>query len=66
MKKKYIKQEFEVISSDHRATVMIGSNLDHAEAKRRQMEEMEAALMEEEEEGPEWGKIDYNLWDDRP
>ena len=45
---------------------MIGSNLDHAEAKRRQMEEMEAALMEEEEEGPEWGKIDYNLWDDRP
>ena len=66
MKKKYIKSEFEVISSDLRATVMIGSNLDHAEAKRRQMEEMEAALMEEEEEGPEWGKIDYNLWDDRP
>ena len=51
MKKKYIKPEFEVISSDLRATVMIGSNLDHAEAKRRQMEEMEAALMEEEEEG---------------
>ena len=48
MKKKYIKPEFEVISSDLRATVMIGSNLDHAEAKRRQMEEMEAALMEEE------------------
>ena len=46
MKKKYIKPEFEVISSDLRATVMIGSNLDHAEAKRRQMEEMEAALME--------------------
>ena len=66
MKKKYIKPEFEVISSDLRATVMIGSNLDHAEAKRRQMEEMEAALMEEEEEGPEWGKIDYKLWDDRP
>ncbi|MDD7659270.1 MAG: hypothetical protein PUJ42_01010 [Bacteroidales bacterium] len=66
MKKKYIKPEFEVISSDLRATVMIGSGLDHAEAKRRQMEEMEAALMEEEEEGPEWGKIDYNLWDDRP
>ena len=66
MKKKYIKPEFEVISSDLRATVMIGSNLDHAEAKRRQMEEMEAALREEEEEGPEWGKIDYNLWDDRP
>lgn len=66
MKKKYIKPEFEVISSDLRATVMIGSNLGHAEAKRRQMEEMEAALMEEEEEGPEWGKIDYNLWDDRP
>ena len=66
MKKKYIKPEFEVISSDLRATVMIGSNLDHAEAKRRQMEEMEAALMEEEEEGPEWGNIDYNLWDDRP
>ena len=66
MKKKYIKPEFEVISSDLRATVMIGSNLDHTEAKRRQMEEMEAALMEEEEEGPEWGKIDYNLWDDRP
>ena len=66
MKKKYIKPEFEVISSDLRATVMIGSNLDHAEAKRRQLEEMEAALMEEEEEGPEWGKIDYNLWDDRP
>ncbi len=63
MKKKYIKPEFEVISSDLKATVMIGSNLDHAEAKRRQME---AALMEEEEEGPEWGKIDYNLWDDRP
>ncbi|MDO4209963.1 MAG: hypothetical protein Q4E44_09895 [bacterium] len=58
MKKKYIKPEFEVISSDLRATVMIGSDLDHAEAKRRQMEE--------EEEGPEWGKIDYNLWDDRP
>ena len=54
MKKKYIKPEFEVISSDLRATVMIGSNLD------------QAALMEEEEEGPEWGKIDYNLWDDRP
>lgn len=66
MKKKYIKPEFDVISSDLRATVMIGSGLDHAEAKRRQMEEMEAALMEEEEEGPEWGKIDYNLWDDRP
>ena len=66
MKKKYIKPEFEVISSDLRATVMIGSDLDHAEAKRRQMEEMEAALMEEEEEGPEWGKIDYNLWGDRP
>ena len=66
MKKQYIKPELEVISSDLRATVMIGSNLDHAEAKRRQMEEMEAALMEEEEEGPEWGKIDYNLWDDRP
>ena len=66
MKKKYIKPEFEVISSDLRATVMIGSDLDHAEAKRRQMEEMEAALMEEEEEGPEWGKIDYNLWDGRP
>ena len=66
MKKKYIKPEFEVISSYLRATVMIGSGLDHAEAKRRQMEEMEAALMEEEEEGPEWGKIDYNLWDDRP
>ena len=66
MKKKYIKPEFEVISSYLRATVMIGSDLDHAEAKRRQMEEMEAALMEEEEEGPEWGKIDYNLWDDRP
>ena len=45
---------------------MIGSNLDHAEAKRRLLEEMEYALMEEEEEGPEWGNIDYNLWDDRP
>ena len=66
MKKKYMKPEFEVIYSQLLPTVMIGSNLDHAEAKRRQMEEMEAALMEEEEEGPEWGKIDYNLWDDRP
>lgn len=63
MKKKYIKPEFEVISSDLKATVMIGSDLDHAEAKRRQMEEMEAA-MEEEEDSPEWGKVNYHLWDD--
>ncbi len=62
MKKKYIKPEFEVISSDLRATVMIGSNLDHAESKRRQ-EEIEAA-MEEEEDSPEWGKVNYHLWDD--
>lgn len=66
MKKKYMKPELEVIPSDLRATVMIGSGLDHAEAKRRQVEEMEAALMEEEEDSPEWGTVDYNLWDDQP
>ncbi len=62
MKKKYMKPEFEVIYSQLLPTVMIGSNLDHAESKRRQ-EEIEAA-MEEEEDSPEWGKVNYHLWDD--
>ncbi|MGM9713072.1 MAG: hypothetical protein ACI3Y5_03010 [Prevotella sp.] len=62
MKKKYMKPEFEVIYSQLLPTVMIGSNLDHAESKRRQ-EEIEAA-MEEEEDSPEWGKVNYRLWDD--